>query len=165
MYSLSITQWEISHLPGPESSHVAACLGRSLFNYAVCAGKIVLRLASPRLLEGRCGALHNSRVRSAPTADILLWHPATPPAAHHLHLPHFTHDQACLGLHATFSCGFHCILQGCARRLIYMPNGACNTLPFSPLFFCFFLCCCHVFNYPTATAPAAAAAFVAHNLD
>lgn len=78
MYSLSITQWEISHLPVPESSHVAACLGCSLFNYAVCAGKIVLRLASPRLLEGRCGALHNSRVRSAPTAAILLWHPATP---------------------------------------------------------------------------------------
>lgn len=91
--------------------------------------------------------------------------PFSPHSAHHLHLPHFTHDQACLGLHATFSCGFHCILQGCARRLIYMPNGACNTLPFSPLFFCFFLCCCHVFNYPTATAPAAAAAFVAHNLD
>lgn len=165
MYSLSITQWEISHLPGLESSHVAACLGRSLslslFNYAVCGlAKLCCAFASPRLLEGRCGALHNSRVRSAPTAAILLWHPATLFPAHTTLATLHTWTWACLGLHATFSCGFHCILQGCARRLIYMPNAACNTLP---LFFCFFYCC-HVFNYPTATAPAAAA-FVAHNLD
>lgn len=67
-------------------------LALSLFNYAVCGlAKLCCAFASPCLLEGRCGALHNSRVRSAPTAAILLWHPATPFPAHTLHTTYTCH--------------------------------------------------------------------------
>lgn len=112
-------------------------LALSLFNYALCAGKIVLRLASPRFACLKVVATLCIIQGSDRRLLRLFYYGILPPPHATHHLPHFTHDQACLGLHATFSCGFHCILQGCARRLIYMPNGACNTLPFSLLFFCF----------------------------